>query len=331
VYAATGSAVSIAAGRVSYVLGLQGPCESIDTACSSAVTALRSASLCLCASDCAAALTAAVNVVLTPHVSVSYARAGMLSPDGRCKTFDASANGYVRSEGIGGLVVSHPGRITARASLRSTAVRQDGMSASLTAPNGSAQVALLSLAAARAATNLALLWCVESHGTGTLLGDPTEVRALAAPLPAQGVRALGGIKANLGHLEPAAGMVGLTKLIDLMNTTRAVSNAHLRVLNQHLAPSAGANLVFSTVVQVPRQTETGTDTSAGVSSFGYSGTITHAVLSAMAPTASVQPSPILLLRRRAFSWESLTSLLTASAALLAGCSRDLHWDLHTTY
>ena len=113
VYAATGSAVSsavsIAAGRVSYVLGLQGPCESIDTACSSAVTALRSASLCLCASDCTAALTAAVNVVLAPHVSVSYARVGMLSPDGRCKTFDASANGYVRSEGIGGLVVSHPG------------------------------------------------------------------------------------------------------------------------------------------------------------------------------------------------------------------------------
>lgn len=340
VYAATGGAISIAAGRTSYVLGLQGPCESIDTACSSAIAALHSASLCLGAGDCAAALTTAVNLVLAPHVSVSYARAGMLSLQGRCRTFDVGASGYVRSECVGGILVAHPMQLAARVSLRSTAVRQDGMSASLTAPNGSAQATLLSLATARAAMTLARLGCVESHGTGTPLGDPTEVRALATALPAQGVAhcALGGVKANVGHSEPAAGMVGLVKLVDMLDTTLATPNAQLRILNPHLAPSVGTNLAVLVQASLVKKGAV----SAGVSSFGYSGTITHAVLSAIPPDATeqqtmplastVQPPPF---RRQAFYWESPPTRAVAPLAgrvpflgvpITADASNQLIWE-----
>ena len=282
VYTATGGAISIAAGRLSFALGLQGPCESIDTACSSALAALHGAAVCIGAGDCAAALTTAVTLMLAPHVSVSYARAGMLSADGRCKTFDASANGYVRGEGVGGLVIVRGQQLKATASvavaLIGSAVRQDGTSASLTAPNGSAQATLLGLAGARAAADGALHRGVESHGTGTPLGDPTEVRALSQALPAQQAeRALGGVKANVGHLEPAAGMVGLMASASTLLERRAAPNAQLRAVNAHLVPSVGTDLNLLTAVAALRKVE---DAYTGTSAFGYSGTIAHAVLAA---------------------------------------------------
>ena len=203
VYAATGGAISVAAGRLSYVLGLHGPCESVDTACSSALTALHEAALCVGVSDCVEALTVAVGLVLVPHASISYARAGMLSTDGRCKTLDARANGYVRGEGVGGLVVGVEERLNvATSTLCSSVIQQDGQSASLTAPNGSAQAKLITLALAGAPRGLPVRRAlqVEVHGTGTPLGDPTEVRALTQALHVNEAGAmLGGVKANAGQ------------------------------------------------------------------------------------------------------------------------------------
>jgi 3-oxoacyl-(acyl-carrier-protein) synthase/acyl carrier protein len=298
VYAATGGTISIAAGRLSFVMGLHGPCESLDTACSSAVVALHSSSLCIGAADCPQALTAAVSLYLTPRVSISYARAGMLSPDGRCKTFDASANGYVRGEGLGTLLVSQQKHARARAELNSSTVQQDGMSASLTAPNGSAQITLLELVIARATADRHR--GVESHGTGTPLGDPTEMRALARALPTKdGSRWLGGAKANTGHLEPAAGMIGLLKLTDTLLERRTVTNAQLRALNRHLAPSVG-----NFALTVHSATLDSAGKMAGVSSFGYSGTIAHALLAPASRSLSLIQPPLMSCRRRTFVWEA---------------------------
>lgn len=174
VYAAVGGAISVASGRLSFALGLQGTCESIDTACSSAIAALHAAALAVDASDCNPALVIAVSLVLVPHVSIAYARAGMLAPDGRCRTFDCAANGYVRGEGVGHLVLGSPQLSRKAAQLLSSAVRQDGKSASLTAPHGSAQSTLLQTAIARSSCDPNQFCGIEAHGTGTPLGDPTE-------------------------------------------------------------------------------------------------------------------------------------------------------------
>ena len=174
VYAAVGGAISVASGRLSFAWDLQGACKSIDTACSSSLIALHASALGLRATDCHPALALVVNLILLPQVSSSYARAGMLSPDGRCRTFDSQANGYVRSEGMGSLLLALDVTSEAQAYLSSCAVRQDGMSASLTAPNGSAQATLLRNALARSSCNVTCLQGIEAHGTGTPLGDPTE-------------------------------------------------------------------------------------------------------------------------------------------------------------
>ena len=179
VYAAVGGTISVAAGRISFALGLYGTCESIDTACSSAIAALHAAELCVDAADCKNALVTAVSLMLVPHVSIAYARAGMLSPDGRCRTFDAAANGYVRGEGVGHLVLGSSQLCQKAAELLSSAVRQDGTSASLTAPHGSAQITLIRIAIARASCDAQRCCAIEAHGTGTPLGDPTEGFAAA--------------------------------------------------------------------------------------------------------------------------------------------------------
>eukprot|EP00966_Prymnesium_polylepis_P151473 3500341-Prymnesium_polylepis.1 len=294
VYTATGGTISIAAGRTSFTLGLQGPCVSIDTACSSAIVALHDAGQGIRANDCNVALTTAVSLYFAPHVSIAYARAGMLSADGRCKTFDASANGYVRGEGIGALVMSGAVDAKAQPGLCSSAVRQDGKSASLTAPSGAAQVGLLSLVIARAGAEAAMLSSVESHGTGTPLGDPIEVRALEHVNPS--VITLGAIKANVGHLEPAAGIIGLASLMNTLHARYVMPCAKLRIVNPHMLLNVSAHLRL-----VPSHSPLPDSDSdvAGISSFGYSGTIAHAiVLGATEP----QPhsSPIIGFKRKAF-------------------------------
>jgi polyketide synthase PksN len=226
VFAATGAAMSIASGRLSYVLGLQGACMSVDTACSSSLAAVHIA----CSSTPTPALVASANVMLAPAVPLAYARAGMLSASGRCRTFDAHANGYVRSEGCAAVALA-PGSC-ARASLCATAVRQDGRSASLTAPNGSAQRLLLKRTSSAAGLRAGDLAMLEAHGTGTALGDPTEVTAGCDAVDASFL--WGSVKASLGHLEPTAGMAGLAKLAVACEQRSAFGNAQLRTLNAHI-------------------------------------------------------------------------------------------------
>merc|ERR1711995_278751 len=298
VYAVTGDNVSVAAGRVSFALGLQGPCSSMDTACASALAAMHGGSHAVRSSESSAALATAVSLKLVPHGTLGAASAGMLSVDGRCKTLDARANGYARSEGVGALVVrrSDGGALT----LRGSAVRQDGRSASLTAPNGSAQRTLLLVALGRAALDGSEIGRIEAHGTGTGLGDPTEAGGLAAVHGFEG-RAMpvvvGAAKASVGHSEAASGQVGLLRVSEVVNGSAVSGNAQLRVLNPLIGERLGLR---AACFVLPSQTVAST-MACGVSSFGYTGTIAHAVLRHAsgdgALAAFVEP---LIYRRHAF-------------------------------
>ena len=217
VYSANGTTHSTAAGRLSFVFGLQGPCAAYDTACSSALVALHSAVRNLQYGDCDVAVAVGVNAMLTPTVSVSFAIAGMTSPTGRCHTFDEDADGYCRGEGCGAVVlkrmrdaVSDQDRV--HAIVLGIGVAQDGTSASLTAPNGRAQEKLLRATLQDAGLASHEVDYLEAHGTGTALGDPIEMNALKAVMSEnrsdERPLIMGGVKANIGHLEAAAGMTG---------------------------------------------------------------------------------------------------------------------------
>ena len=314
VYAATGARPSVAAGRISFVLGMQGPCTTIDTACSSALAAVDFAQLHLLTAHASSALAFAVNVILTPSTSVSFARAGMLSHDGRCKTFDSRANGYVRAEGVGGLVLTAvPSGTGVALELASNVVRQDGLSASLTAPNGVAQSRLLGAAISEAALEPSELKLIEPHGTGTPLGDPTEIRSLVRASSTMSP-AIYGIKANIGHLEPAAGSAGLIVLAASLRTGQVGACAQLRAMNPKIVDAvvAGAKLAFPAqpTAAIRSDVTDVTAAAAGVSSFGFSGTIAHTVMRAR-PDAPAHPAPThpLVLRSRAFPWRSSSSSL----------------------
>jgi acyl transferase domain-containing protein len=293
VYAATGAAMSIASGRISYVLCLQGPCMSIDTACSSSLAALHMS----CSSTPMLTLVASANAMLAPAVPLAYARAGMLSANGRCRTFDAHANGYVRSEGCAAVALA-PGA-PAWASLCATAVRQDGRSASLTAPNASAQRLLLLSTLSAAGLRAGDLAMLEAHGTGTALGDPTEVSA--------GCDAIGAgffwssSKASLGHTEPTAGMAGLAKLAVACEQRSDLGNALLRTLNTHIRDLMGsaALAAFSTQRAVIGGPATAR---GGLSSFGKLPALNKP------PRHSPQCAtiPILILRMQASAGRLLT-------------------------
>ena len=311
VYAATADNASVAAGRMSFTLGLQGPCSSLDTGCSSALAAVHGAAL-----DISNALanqsgqrthttnlTLSVSLKLVPHRTLCAASAGMLSVDGRCKTLDARANGYARSEAVGAFPLRGDYR---RMVLQGSAVRQDGRSASLTAPNGLAQCTLIleALDTGRPGE----VRCVEAHGTGTALGDPTETGALATVHERrQEPLAAGAAKASVGHTEPASGQVGLLKVQEQFDNAAVLpAISQLRSLNpmvdeqiQHV--TAAAHFVLPTQSIAFRPV-------CGLSSFGYSGTISHAVLSVkrahdVVTKNLVHPSSPTF-RRRAFVWHA---------------------------
>ena len=298
VYAATGASTAVAAGRLSFTLGLQGACITIDTACSSSLSALHAAVLSQQALDGAnVALVTAVNLVLTPSISVAYARAGMLSADGRCRTFDRRANGYVRSEGVGSLVLGSGGDAANRVAFSSIA--QDGRSASLTAPSGSAQAALLGRAAAQLAGGQRL--CLhESHGTGTALGDPIELKAASKGYGSLDGILVGTLKASVGHLEPAAGLAGLLGLVTTLMARSGAPNGQLRVLN----PQVSAHVLGQGAALLTQGSQTTSGVAGGVSSFGYSGTIAHAVLEAAPPSLSTSSPPPLVCARCRYSWRA---------------------------
>ncbi|HEX8113090.1 MAG TPA: beta-ketoacyl synthase N-terminal-like domain-containing protein, partial [Kofleriaceae bacterium] len=230
----TGIAASIAAGRLAYLLGSTGPAMAIDTACSSSLVAIHQAMRSLRSGECRLALVGGVNAILSPEITVAYSQAGMLSPTGRCRTFDASADGYVRSEGCGMLVLERlsdavAGGRAVLAVLAGAAVNHDGRSSGLTAPNGSAQCAVIRAALDDAGLTPADVDYVEAHGTGTRLGDPIELHALAEvfgdrPRPLR----VGSVKTNVGHLEAAAGVAGLMKVILALQHREIPPHLHLR-------------------------------------------------------------------------------------------------------
>ena len=288
VYSANGTSHATAAGRVSFTFGLQGPCSAYDTACSSGLVALHAAVRCLEHRDCDLALVIGVNAMLTPSISEAFAVASITSPTGRCHTFDIAADGYVRGEGCGAVVLKRVGDAVSDdnrvyAVVRGVGVAQDGVSASLTAPNGKAQQKLLLSTLADGGESGDNVDYLEAHGTGTALGDPIEMGSAAAVFGAGRDKdyglVMGAVKASIGHLESGAGTAGLIRTVLVLQHEQAPPNLELNSLN----PKIGA-VVEGFPVHFPVESESLRAHSrhellkAGVSSFGYAGTIAHALV-----------------------------------------------------
>ncbi|WP_128374608.1 type I polyketide synthase [Streptomyces cavernae] len=280
-WTATGAALGVAAGRVSYALDLRGPSLAVDTACSSSLVAVHHAVRSLTTGESDTALAAGVNLLLTPAITLSFQQVGALAPDGRCKAFDAAADGIVRGEGCGVVVLKRLADAErdgdrVLAVIRGTAVNSDGRSNGLTAPNAEAQRALL----AEAHTDPATVDYVEAHGTGTALGDPIEAGALGAVLgrgrgPDRPLL-VGSAKTNLGHLEAAAGIAGLIKTVLALHHGELPPQLHFTRPGPHADLDALGLRVVTSAEPWPRYSGTAT---AGVSAFGFGGTNAHVVLS----------------------------------------------------
>ena len=289
-YDLTGTSASVASGRLSYHLGLQGPNIALDTACSSSLVAIHLAIASLRRRESDMALAGGVNLMLLPETFVAFCRGGALAPDGRCKAFDARADGYGRGEGCGIVVLKRlDDALTdgdrVLAVIRGSAVNQDGRTNGLTAPDGLAQQAVIRAALADAGVAPAEVGYVETHGTGTQLGDPIEAHALGAVFGArEQPLLLGAAKTNIGHLEAAAGVAGLIKAVLVLQHSELPPNLHFDVPNPLVDWARMA-------LRVPTQTVSlaGGPPIAGVSSFGFSGTNAHLVLEA-APDPEPRPS-----------------------------------------
>ncbi|GAB4197021.1 MAG: hypothetical protein Tsb002_30800 [Wenzhouxiangellaceae bacterium] len=283
-YAGIGSALTNAASRISHFLNLRGPAIAVDTACSSSLSSVHIACNSLRRNECQMALAGGVNILLSPVVTMSLTKAGMMAPDGRCKTFDESANGYVRSEGVGLVMLKRLSQAQRDgdqiyAVIRGSASNQDGKSSGISAPNGEAQQKVVLAACTDAGILPGQLDYVEAHGTGTALGDPIEVNALGEVLKIGAEPdtycAIGSVKTNIGHAESAAGIASLIK-------------ATLVLKHQLIPPSLNFNnpnpLIPFDQYRARVQTELGPmpqrdrPTLVGVNSFGVGGTNVHIVL-----------------------------------------------------
>ena len=291
-YMPTGNASSVASGRISYVLGLQGPSVSVDTACSSSLVAIHMARQSLLSGESSLALAGGVHLTLEPRTTAALSQLRMLAPDGHCKTFDARADGFVRGEGCAVVVLKrHKDALRDRdrilALLCGTAVNQDGRSSGLTAPNRVAQAKVIRKALTTARIDPARVTYVETHGTGTALGDPIEAGALddvfgsthdfSRPLY------LGALKTNIGHLEAASGVAGFIKAVLALNHRQIPPNLHYQTPNPHL-PLGSCRFTIPT--QAVSWGDNEENLTAGVSSFGFSGTNAHAVLEIPKPSPS---------------------------------------------
>ena len=296
-YAATGNVACMAANRVSYTFDLRGPSLTIDTACSSSLVAIHQACAAIRAGEISAALAGGVNLILSPLTTVALCQSGALSPDGRCYTFDSRANGYVRGEGAGLVLLKPLARALADddrvyAVIRGSAVNQDGRSNGLTAPNPQAHARVIRKAYRNAGLDLGRMRYVEAHGTGTALGDPIEAGAvgmvLDGALPPGESCAIGSVKTNFGHLEPAAGAAGLIKVALALHHQQLPPSLHHETTNPHIDLDALR-------LRVPREAEpwpaNGEQWVAGVNSFGVGGTNAHVVLQQAPPVAAVPPRP----------------------------------------
>ncbi|WP_197377459.1 type I polyketide synthase [Mycolicibacterium baixiangningiae] len=282
-YASFGNAANFAAGRLSYFLGARGPALVIDTACSSSLVSVHLAAQSLRRRESDTALAAGVNLILRPENSIACSQFGMLSPDGRCRTFDAGANGYVRSEGCGVVVLKRLGDAQrdgdrVLAVVRGSAVNQDGASSGQTVPNGPAQQELLRRALAACRLRPCDIDYIEAHGTGTALGDPIELDALTRVFADRADSAplvLGSVKTNLGHLESAAGITGFIKTVLSVAHGRIPKHLHFEQLTPHACEGASRFTIASEAMAWPRSAG---PRRAGVSSFGVSGTNAHVVV-----------------------------------------------------
>jgi acyl transferase domain-containing protein/glutamate-1-semialdehyde aminotransferase len=287
-HSGTGQALSVAANRISYALDLKGPSVAVDTACSSSLVALHLACRSLRSGEADTALAGGVNLLLTTDGTEVFEQAGMMAADGRCKTFDAAADGYVRAEGCGLVLLK---RLDAAvrdgdrilAVVRGSAVNQDGRSNGLTAPHGGAQQDVLRDALHDAGLVPSDVDYVEAHGTGTPLGDPIEAAALTAVLgegrPAAEPLMLGSVKTNIGHAEAAAGIAGVLKVVLMLQHEHIPAHLHLHDRNPRIPADAPLSVPTTGQPWPPRR---GTRT-AGVSSFGFGGTNAHVILQAAPP------------------------------------------------
>jgi glutamate-1-semialdehyde-2,1-aminomutase len=296
-YAITGTTASTVAGRLSYFYGLTGPSMAIDTACSSSLVALHLACQSLRLRESNLALVGGVNLMLTPELHICFSKLQALSPDGHCKTFDASANGYARGEGCGLLVLKRLSDALndddhILAVVRGSAVNQDGNSSGLTAPNGLAQQQVIREALNNAVLNSADISYIEAHGTGTSLGDPIEIEALGkifkASHTAESPLLIGSAKTNIGHTEPVAGLAGLIKIIQSLQHDLIPPHLHF---NQPSPYIPWDELPFKVVTKLTTWPHSDKPRVAGLSAFGFSGTNAHLIIEE-APHTQTQVSEL---------------------------------------
>ncbi|WP_166907901.1 type I polyketide synthase [Mycobacterium sp. DL440] len=294
-YMAIGTSNAAAAGRISYRLGLQGPSVAVDTACSSSLVAIHQACQALRLNECDLALAGGANVLLTPATMITFSSAHMLAPDGRCKTFDAAADGYVRGEGCGVIVIKRLEDAIRdgdhiRAVIRGSAINQDGASGGLTVPNGVAQQRVIAEALKRSGLEPKEVGYLEAHGTGTSLGDPIEAQAAGAAFgagrePGQPLL-MGSAKTNIGHLEAAAGIAGVIKVVLSLENELLPQHLHFQNPSPHIPWD---RLAVEVVKEATPWERNGTPRVAGVSSFGFAGTNAHVILEEAPEPAAADP------------------------------------------
>ena len=321
VYYGTGNAFSITANRLSYFFNWHGPSYAIDTACSSSLVAIHQACNSLRQKECNFALAGGINLILSPQLTVTFSQAQMMAADGRCKTFDANADGYVRSEGCGIIALKRLSDALADNNhilgvIKGSAINQDGRSNGLTAPNGVAQQTVIRQALANANISAEQIDYIEAHGTGTALGDPIEVNALKNVFSQKRGNDiphwLGSVKTNIGHLESAAGIAGVIKVLLSLQNEVIPPHLHLKKVNPYIQIE---NLPLSIPTKQQAWKPSTTPRLAGVSSFGFGGTNAHIIISDR-PNRTVQffntkkPQPTHLFTLSANSEQALTELVS---------------------